>query len=293
MALPVMQPPTSVDFLSMDRIYQLYATLPTIFANDISRRSQSTGSPGAGVARSVSPIISLKRDRNDESSLDLVNKRRDTGETKISSLPSVPLNNNQAPFPSIAPSISPPAAMQPSQQPIASSSMPPPSQIPSMSSHAPDSRQQNQPMRPVPPQHQTPQNLQSNFRQTSPSATTHPGMPGSIPSNPAGPSNHTVNGNPVQAPGLNALGPLAVQYYNILQNPTHPMVQYLVNSVPGFQSMPVQTQITKLHQIQVYLHFSALLLCNLISLSDGSSEKSATNGSTANGTTGIGSVTAD
>jgi hypothetical protein len=248
MALPVMQPPTSVDFLSMDRIYQLYATLPTIFANDISRRGPSAGPSGGSVARSVSPTISLKRDRNDETSLDMVNKRRNTGETKNSSLPATLLHSNQAPHHNIAPSVSPPAAMQPGQH-LPASSMPPPSQI--ISTPVSDPRQQNLPMRPIPPQHQPPQSLQSNLQQTSPSAVIHPDISGPILSNTPGPSSSTVNGNTAQAAGLNSLGPLAIQYYNVLQNPSHPMVQYLVNSVPGFQSMPVQTQIMKLHQIQV------------------------------------------
>jgi len=41
-----------------------------------------------------------------------------------------------------------------------------------------------------------------------------------------------------------------VQYYQMLQNPSNPMVQYIMNSFPGFQSLPINQQIMKMHQVQ-------------------------------------------
>lgn len=246
MALPVMQAPTGVDSMSMGRIYQLYATLPTIFANDVIRRNQSEGSPAT--ARSVSPSISLKRDRTEEAPVDLVHKRRDTGESKMGMTPPS-LLSHQAPFPSITPSISPPAAIYQGHPP--SNSMPPPSQIPSMSPPAPDPRRQNQAMRPPPPQHLSQPNIQQLPTQISPSNSSHSGITGSMPPNISGPPQSPSNGTTPQAAALNSLGPMANQYYQILQNPSHPMVQYLINSIPGFQSLPLNVQIGKLHQMQV------------------------------------------
>lgn len=241
MALPVMQAPAGVDFVSMDRIYQLYATLPTIFANDVIRKNQAESTAAnRAPARSVSPTVSLKRDRTEEMPTEMVSKRRDTGDGKLSSLP-------QGNFPPIAPSISPPTIMQPPPPPMPSSSMPPPSQIPSNPAQQPDLRRQNPPpMRaPPPPQQQFRSNPPPNMRQSSPPGPSNSGMPGPIPSNTPNPSNPAPSGNQ-QTPNA-----LANQYYQVLQNPNHPMTQYLNNTIPNFQTLPIQTQIGKLHQMQV------------------------------------------
>lgn len=217
-----MHPPPGVDFASMERIYQLYSTLPTIFANDIARRQN-------GMARrSQSPSVSLKRDRADEHSTDIGNKRRDTGEHKHSSLPTSPSNHLPA-------SLATPSVANTPQPVTPSSSMGPPSHLPPNV----DPRRQMTTMRPPMQPQQNPQPVaQSNNVHPNPSVVqpanspTNP-MPGNIP------------------PQVVAMGAAAVQYYQVLQNPSHPMVQYITNAFPGFQSLPINQQIMKMHQVQV------------------------------------------
>ena len=213
-----MNPPPSVDFAPMERIYQLYSTLPTIFANDIARRQNSMA------RRSRSPSVSLKRDRADEYGTDIGSKRRDTGEHKLSSLPASPSNQPPTSFPT------PGTANTP--QPVTPSvSMGPPSHVPP----TPDPRRQMTAMRPP---MQNPQPVVQNNMQPNPAAA----QPANTPTN-------TVPANiPPQVAGM---GAAAVQYYQVLQNPSHPMVQYITNSIPGFQSLPINQQIMKMHQVQV------------------------------------------
>lgn len=206
----------------MERIYQLYSTLPTIFANDVARRQN-------GMARrSQSPSVSLKRDRTDEHAADVGNKRRDTGEHKLSSLPTSPSNQPPTSF------TTPSTASTP--QPIMPSvSMGPPSHVPPNS----DPRRQMTAMRPPAQPQQNPQPMvQSNNMQ--------PNLTAGQPNNP--PPNTLPPNIP---PQVSAMGPAAVQYYQVLQNPSHPMVQYITSSIPGFQSLPINQQIMKMHQVQV------------------------------------------
>ena len=217
-----MNPPPGVDFASMERIYQLYSTLPTIFANDIARRQNGM------VRRSRSPSVGLKRDRTDEYGTDIGNKRRDTGEHKLSSLPTSPSNQPPTSF------TTPSAASTP--QPVTPSvSMGPPSHVPPNS----DPRRQITAMRPPMQPQQNPQPMiQPNNMQPNPTALQ-----------PAGTPVNTVPAN--VPPQVAAMGPAAIQYYQVLQNPSHPMVQYITNSIPGFQSLPINQQIVKMHQVQV------------------------------------------
>jgi len=221
-SLPIMHAPPSVDFAPMERIYQLYSTLPTIFANDIARRQNGM------VRRSQSPSVSLKRDRTDEHGSDIGNKRRDTGEHKLSSVPTSPSNQPPASFTTSSTAGTP--------QPVTPSvSMGPPSHVPPN----PDPRRQMTTMRPPMQPQQNPQPVvQSNNMQNNPQV----GQPNN-------PSANTVPAN--IPPQIAAMGTAAVQYYQILQNPTHPMVQYIMNSFPGFQSLPINQQIVKMHQVQV------------------------------------------
>lgn len=217
-----MHPPPSAEFVPMERIYQLYSTLPTIFANDIARRQN-------GMARrSQSPSVSLKRDRADEHGADIGNKRRDTGEHKLSSLPTSPSNQPPTSF------TTPSTASTP--QPVTPSvSMGPPSHVPSNA----DPRRQMTAMRPPMQPQQNPQAM------VQPS-NVQPNPPAVQPNNPSA-STAPTNIPPQVA----AMGAAAVQYYQILQNPSHPIVQYAMSSTPGFQSLPINQQIMKLHQVQV------------------------------------------
>lgn len=216
-----MHPPPSVDLASMDRIYQLYSTLPTIFANDIARRQNGTA------RRSQSPSMSLKRDRTDEHGNDLVNKRRDTGEHKLSSLPTSPSNHPPTSFTTRSTAGSP--------QPVTPSvSMGPPSHLPPNA----DLRRQMNAMRPPMQPQQNPQPMVQPNNMQSPAAVQ--------------PTNPSANPQPTNIPPqVAALGPVAVQYHQMLQNPSNPMVQYIMNTLPGFQSLPINQQIMKMHQVQV------------------------------------------
>lgn len=218
--LPIMHPPPSLDFAPMERIYQLYSTLPTIFANDIARRQNSVA------RRSQSPSVSLKRDRTDEHGTDIVPKRRDTGEQKLSSLPTSPSNH--------LPSFTTPSNAS-TPQPVAPSiSMGPPSHLPSNA----DPRRQMAAMRPSMQPQQNPQpmvqpnNMQPNPNLVQPTTSSGNPLPANVP------------------PQIAAMGTTAIQYYQMLQNPSNPMVQYITNSFPGFQSLPINQQIVKMHQFQ-------------------------------------------
>lgn len=218
-SLPIMHAPPTVEFASMERIYQLYSTLPTIFANDIARRQT------AMARRSQSPSVSLKRDRADEHSSDIVSKRRDTGEHKLSSLPTSPSNHPPNSF------ATPSAASTP--QPITPSvSMGPPPNLPPNA----DPRRQMTAMRPQMQPQQNPQSM-AQPNNHNPAAVQ--------------PTNPSANPLPANVPPqVAAMGVLAVQYYQMLQNPSHPLIHYIMNSFPGFQSLPVNQQIMKVHQVQ-------------------------------------------
>lgn len=219
----------------MERIYQLYSTLPTIFANDIARRQNGM------TRRSQSPSVSLKRDRADEYGSDIGNKRRDTGEHKLSSLPTSPSNQPPTSFTASSTGSTP--------QPVTPSvSMGPPSHVPPNS----DPRRQMTAMRPpMQPQQNSqpmvqPNNMQPNPTAVQPTTTPTNSTPANIP------------------PQIAAMGTAAVQYYQVLQNPTHPMVQYVMSSIPGFQSLPIAQQIVKMHQVQVGFSVRFPLLVQLL-----------------------------
>lgn len=56
---------------------------------------------------------------------------------------------------------------------------------------------------------------------------------------------------PQQLAALQQMGPGAVQCFQILQNPQHPLVQYMIQNVPGFQSAPPVQQIQQMQRVQV------------------------------------------
>jgi len=48
-----------------------------------------------------------------------------------------------------------------------------------------------------------------------------------------------------------AFGPNAMQNIQMLQNPNHPFMQYMAQSVPGFASLPVPQQLQRMQIVQV------------------------------------------
>ncbi|THH27712.1 hypothetical protein EUX98_g6474 [Antrodiella citrinella] len=207
-ALPNMQPPPLIEFMSTDRINQIYAELPALFQKDIMRRDHRSNSA------SIQPTANLKRDRPDESITTPSSKRRDTGEAK--SMPFMPSPTQPSNF----------------QQ------LPGQANIMSVASTASGSAESSALHGGVGPQdlnasrqmHSRQMQHQPDGRQESPPSNS-PGMASQM------------------SPGQ-ALGPAAIQQYQILQNPSHPLVQYLNQSIPNFSSLPVTQQLQRMQTVQ-------------------------------------------
>ncbi len=236
--------PPPLEFVSTDRIQQLYSEMPLLFSKEMVRRQQ-LASNGALHPSGASPTDGhLKRERPDDTQTNISSKRRDTGESKTSTpTPATPSAVQPAtpPHHMSAQSIMGPSGGSPS--------MPPPSVPPGMLPGGVDiqasMRARQMPMRQSmqPQQQQT--LLHDGGRQMSP-GSQQPGMP---MQNIAGPSSSHQQSNQMAA--MAALGPGGMQGLQILQNPAHPMVQYLTNSVPGFTSLPIQQQLQQLQKVQV------------------------------------------
>lgn len=231
-----MEPPAPVDFMSMERIQQIYTELPAVFAKHISRRQQllNTMPPPA--------LNGIKRERTDELPFDAMNKRRDTGETKTLSamlpppnpLPASPPNGSAGP---IRNGISPPIPQIP--DPILSN--PPLTMTADPQRHSPvrpppQSRSQMPPQIVSPPAPMVPQALaqQSALAQN---------MPSTSPTNPNNNIAAQISNMPHQVQ----------QMYLMLQNPNNQFVQYMHRHIPNFASMPVKEQLQKMLMAQVSL----------------------------------------
>lgn len=273
--LPPMEPPADVDFASMERIKQLYADLPTMFAREIARRQQSIPSKPPSLPPSTPVNPSLKRDRPEEIETNIANKRRDTGESKSPPMrpPTVPPTPSMmgspmtASFPmSNSPTMNPMGNMtHPPQPPMGMPSIAPPSLPQGMPSGgsateaqiAAAQRERARQMQIQQARQQQQQQLQQqqqqlNARQMSPpSIPSSAQMPGqSQPQNLAGPSNMS-NINMSSPAAINAFGPNAAQNMQILQNSNHPFVQYLNQKFPGFGTLPLPQQLQRMHHTQV------------------------------------------
>lgn len=242
----------------MDRIQQLYADLPTIFAKEIARRQLTLGAQYSPTASSALANGALKRSRPDDST-DLMNKRRDVGETKSNSMqpPAIPpismsgsghRTSPTSSFPAPVSHLSATTAPAMPQSPRVSSpsiSMPPPVSTPSLPFGVSDAsiaattrararemqinHAREQQMRAA----QMQQQMQA-ARQISP-PTTSPQIPQS--SGPATPQHASFASNPS-----------AMQ---ILQNPSHPLMVYLMGQMPNFTSLPLQQQLQNVTHFQV------------------------------------------
>ncbi|KAI0092504.1 hypothetical protein BDY19DRAFT_488840 [Irpex rosettiformis] len=252
--LPQMQPPPAVDFLSMDRIQALYTELPVIFAKDLRRRSMSAAVPGA-MSASISNGI-LKRERHEDFVGDSVsaNKRQHTGESRGPSLaPSTPQSASspaQSISSSMMPPATPPGSMPPPSLPgpsVPSPSMLPPSMPISMHGNQTDPQLIARERARQAQARQLAMGGQTSIggdgtRQMSPGSQQ--GMPNS-----AGPS--SMGHNPqAQMAALNQMGPMGLQIMQALQNPSHQVTQYLHNSIPNFQALPPQQQMSQFMRVQ-------------------------------------------
>ena len=50
---------------------------------------------------------------------------------------------------------------------------------------------------------------------------------------------------------IRALGPVAMQNFQTLRNPNHPITQYLNSQVPNFAQLPIMQQLQRMHSLQV------------------------------------------
>jgi hypothetical protein len=269
-----MEAPVAVDFVSMERIQQLYADLPSIFAGDIARiQQQQTIVPPK--APSLPPSIpvnpSLKRERADDVDANPANKRRDTGESKSPPMrpptvpPTLPMMNNSpvsANFPmSNSNSMGIGNMSQASQMvpaPIAPPSllhgMPsnPPTEAQIAAAHRERARQLQIQQAVRQQQQQHLQQQQQNARQMSPpSAQGTSQLPGQGQPQHAGPSSIPNNLDPSAA--IAAFGPNAMQNIQILSNPTHSFMQFMSQRVSGFAGLPMPQQLQHMQTVQVSL----------------------------------------
>lgn len=258
MALPIMTPPPVVEFAEMDRIMHVYRELPNIFSKELARRQQAAG-PGAMNGNA-------KRERTEEP-FDSAHKRRDTGETKAQTPsgfstpgagPSTPLpppqlmsqnsshsnmNMSGGPVqrmssPSMPPPPVPPGAMGPNDAQVAAMRA---RQLQMRQAQQQQAQQQQQQQQQLQQQH-----TESN-RQMSPPAGMGMQQGGAGPS----PIPTLSQLTPAQLANLQSMGPMAVQHFQVLQNPSHPFMQYLVNQVPGFMSLPTMDKLQKMQVAQV------------------------------------------
>ncbi|GJE84801.1 hypothetical protein PsYK624_008770 [Phanerochaete sordida] len=257
MPLPPLQAPQPLDFpsSSVERIQQIYAELPAMFSRDGMRRVSGTGS---GIIQP--PGLSngnLKRERSDDASAEHVgtHKRRDTGESKASTpVPVSQMGSASSPLQlqsTGSPAGQPGTPTHPMGAPgmmgssSSSPSMPPPSVPPGVAPNMNEAqiaaaRARQMQMRQAAMQ----QGLGDAGRQMSAGSQGGMGMP-----NMAGASSIP----PQQLAALQQMGPGAVQCFQILQNPQHPLVQYMIQNVPGFQSAPPVQQIQQMQRVQAMM----------------------------------------
>ncbi|KAJ7590725.1 hypothetical protein C8J56DRAFT_1134341 [Mycena floridula] len=238
-SMPSMDPPHPVDFMSMERIQAIYAQLPILFAKQIERRQAAL----ASIPVSPTSILpsGLKRERTEELLLDSMNKRRDTGESKSAMLP--------PPIPQAHTSVSPPnSSMQfPMPNGVMSNGIAPstPPMVDPMLSNPMNPAmgiERHTPVRPVQPQPPMPQRTPSN-RQMSPPSSMGPGN-----------MQNPVNGLGMSPPNIpqqpTPSQQLQQQLFAILNNPNHQFLQYMLKTVPGFATLPVQQQMQRMMMTQ-------------------------------------------
>lgn len=251
-----MDPPIAVEFVSMDRIKHLYSDMSAIFAKDVARRQLLLNSThqGSPTAPSAAPNGALKRTRPDDIP-DLVSKRRDIGEHKpqvaqapppvISLSGAAPLPNPSATFPPQSQSNMAMSAAQvmPQSPRVSSPAMPPPATAPSLpfgateASIAASSRARAREL-------QIQQAREQQLRQAAQMQQMQPGRHMSPPS--------TSQQAPQGVAGGQSNAAFGPQAQSILQNHNHPLMQYMIQQMPQFTSLPPQQQMQRLQMFQVY-----------------------------------------
>lgn len=245
MTFPIMQPPPAIEFADNEHIQQLYRDLQTLFQKDIMRRQSLMGHHGSPLSGTNGH---LKRERTDEPPGDIANKRRDTGESKVPTPgPGTPSSrrspSNPAALNSLMPPVTPPhgGPMQAHTNDLmsmGSPSMPPPNMSQGMMNveqQAATAALAQRRMRA----------MQQDVNRSVPIASSSQG--GMSGQGMAGPSG-LQNAQGQMGAGMNQM---SIQQMNILQDPTHPIVRFLSQQVPGFSSMPVLQQLHHFNRMQV------------------------------------------
>lgn len=193
----------------------------------------------------------LKRDRPEDATGDVssAHKRRDTGESKTSTpAPSTPLGNSSPIQPISASMAQPGTPTHPVSAPNmagpsnSSPSMPPPSVPPGM---MPPVNEAQAVARERVRQMQIRQAMQQGMGDGGRPMPSGPSQPGGMPM----PGSSSISSATLTA--LSAMGPTAVQCFQILQNPQHPLVQYMITHSSGFQTLTLQQQIQQMQKVQV------------------------------------------
>ncbi|KAH7912449.1 hypothetical protein BJ138DRAFT_789316 [Hygrophoropsis aurantiaca] len=271
LAFPIMEPPITLDFISTDRIQELYADLPTIFAKDIARRqsiaAQHNGSPSAS---SAPPNGHLKRNRPDDIP-DPMSKRRDMGDTKSQSMqppavPSISISgaaSRSSPTNPFAPSnntvnLSVPRGSTPQSPRISSpTSMAPPSLTASLpfgvteAQIAANSRNRAREIQ-IHQARELQQRTQAQAQMQQMQAAQRISPPTASPQPPQQLPGQNMQANSAAGPSsMQGMNPMVNQQLLILRNPSHPLMQYITSQLPGFTSLPVPQQLQKLTAVQM------------------------------------------
>lgn len=254
----------------MDRIHQLYAELPIVFAKEIARREQA-----AVTLQGTSQVDlqnGLKRNRPDELLPELANKRRDMGDSKLS-VPMAPTSHFPNAVPQqMHPGMVPGAGNQLNTLPslqgtpapqLSSPAMLPPTVPPGMMGGTVDpqmlaARERARQMQ-MQQQNMQQQQLAESSRQMSP---THSQQAMAM-ANMAGPSMGGMRQQGMQQ--MQNQNQMLMRQFQILQNPMHPLMQYLTQQVPNFTSLSQQQQLQHVQKAQV-CSYSMLLekpICSL------------------------------
>ena len=259
-----MRPPPHIDFVPMDRIQQLYAEMPVVFAKEIARREHAAAALHGMSPADLQLQNGLKRNRPDELLPELANKRRDTGETKLSTpIAPTPHLSNAVPStmnPGMLPGVGNPLSAVPSLQgtpapQLGSPAMPPPT-VPqgimggNTEAQLLAARERARQMQMQQIQQQNMQQQQRQLAESSRQMSPPHGQQGMGMANMAGPS--SMGGMQPQAmQQMQTQNQLLMRQYQILQNPDHPLTHYLNQQVPNFTSLPMQQQLQHVQKAQV------------------------------------------
>lgn len=229
--------PPSVDFIPQnERIMQLYQKMPAIFAKDIARRQATQSNVG------------LKRSASEAASQDHTPKRQNTGDTTVSMPTPTSAMSPGGGLPGHQSGSVPPQSPHPHQsqgstpRPVPGSASPamPPPPVPVGAMANPTD------IRPRVSSLSGPSGM-PNMTGMQPSAdgSRHMSPPGvqQTPNMPmAGPSS---GHSQATLAAVSQMGPAAIQAFQIMQNPGHPVMQNINQNIPNFASFPLQQQLQR------------------------------------------------